>query len=277
MNYYIDFVINKNCDLNCEYCTSRASICSPDPYDFEQFKKDISHFANLNIKFEATIIGGEPFCNKNIFKYIEYINSLNKNIPVNIFTNGLYLSKAKNNVWEKIKELKCNLWITIYNKSNINYNEIFNNCIKYGIKYSYNHYNYDRTFDLKKNPNYNFRGEMGIYKFCENNTDEYKSKVKIRECIKQNDEHLPLCIRAYNGILYFGACFSMLSNIDKVFNSKLESYLIENDDYIKIENIKSESDISVSNVKFCKNHCRYFGESEWKKSKKEKIEFFVEE
>lgn len=275
MNYFIDFIINKNCDLNCKYCTSRASICPPDPYDLEQFKKDINHFVNLGINFECTLIGGEPFCNKDIFKYAEYVNSLNKNITVNIFTNGLFLSKAKEEVWKKISELKCNLWITLYTCTNIPYNDIFQKCVKYSIKYTTSHYNYGKLEKLSRRTPC-IRNSMGIYKFCENNTDDYKKNAKIRECIRFVSQEVPLCIRVYNGILYFGACFPMLSNIDKKFGSNLEKYLIENEDYIKVENIKSEKDIDVTNVKFCKNHCRYLGESKWDRSKKERIEFFME-
>lgn len=274
MIYLIDFVINKNCDLNCEYCTSRASICSPDPYDFEQFKKDINHFVASGINFECTLIGGEPFCNKDIFKYAEYVNSLNKNIIVNIFTNGLYLSKAKEEVWKKIAELKCHLLITMYVKANINYNDIINKCIKYRIKCCLHHHIVGNS---KASRVLNYRSAMRVHKFCENNTDEYKEKAPIRECVIPGEKVPPACIRAYNGILYFSACFPMLSNVDKKFGSNLNQYLKENEDYIKIENIKSEKDIDVTKVKFCKNHCRFFGESEWKVSKKERIEFFVEE
>ena len=275
MIYFIDFVINKNCDLNCEFCTSRASICDADEvYDFDQFKKDFKHFVDCGFNFEATLIGGEPFCNKDLFKYVDYINSLNKNITINIFTNGLYLSKANDDVWKKISDTKCNLWITMYVCTKIPYNEIFTKCIKHGIKYSTSHYNYDTTTTLA-NRSWNLRKSMGVYKFCESNTDDYKENTTLRSCIRNINETIPVCIRAFNGILYYGACFPMLSNVDKVFGSNLHEKLIENEDYIKIENIKDS--IDITKVKFCKNHCRYLGESEWKKSKRDRIEFFVEE
>lgn len=274
MKYFIDFILNKNCDLNCEYCTSRASICGNEVYDFEQFKKDFKHFADLGIDFEAILIGGEPFCNKDIFKYVDYINSLNKNITVNIFTNGLYLSKAKEKVWKKLSESKCNLWMTIYSCSEINYNELINKCIKYNIKFSTSHYNYEKE-NAKNFRICNLRNKMRIHKFCESNSEEYKNKAKLRECIICYDQTLPICIRAFNGILYYGACFPMLKNVDKVFGSNLNEKLIENEDFIKIENVKDP--IDITSVKFCKNHCRFLGEAPWKKSKKERIEFFVEE
>ena len=156
----------------------------------------------------------------------------------------------------------------------INYNEIINKCIKYNIKYSTSHYNYEKE-NAKNFRICNLRNKMRIHKFCESNSEEYKNKAKLRECIICYDQTLPICIRAFNGILYYGACFPMLKNVDKVFGSNLNEKLIENEDYIKIENVKDP--IDITSVKFCKNHCRFLGEAPWKKSKKERIEFFVEE
>src|SRR5574344_2694021 len=64
MYYFIDFIITKRCNLNCKYCTSRASICTTDcEYDLTQFKHDIDHLFDIGMDFTPVLIGGEPFCN----------------------------------------------------------------------------------------------------------------------------------------------------------------------------------------------------------------------
>lgn len=273
MHYFIDFIITKRCNLNCKYCTSRASICSANcEYDLEQFKKDIDHLFKIGMNFTPVIIGGEPFCNFNIFDYIEYIRSKDKDIPIVIFTNGKYLSTATSTIYNKLHDFNVTLWLTIYNLSSIDYNTVFNKCIEHCVVYRLNGYNTKNIKRTAKKIKPFIRNEMGIYKLCDNNITQNN---RLRKCMTDNNDAEPVCVRVFNGILYYGACLPMLSDIDKRFNTNLASKLIENEDYIYIKNI-TKPEISVKTIKFCKNHCVYCGTEKWDKSKREKDEFIYE-
>lgn len=271
MHYFIDFIITKGCDLNCKYCTSRASICSTkEVYDLELFKQDVDHFVDIGMDFTAVIIGGEPFTNPNIFDYIEYVYSKDKNIPIAIFTNGKYLSKAPDEVYDKLHKFNVTIWLTLYNKSNIDYAAIHKQCLKHHICCKFSHY---MTTGIISKRNVYLRSSMRIHKLCE------KAPIQdntLRKCIVDTSSHdKPVCIRAFNGILYYGACLPMLGNIDKKFGTDFASKLIENEDYIRIKNI-TKPEISIKSIKFCRNHCIYLGDAEWSVSDKKREEFIYE-
>lgn len=269
MHYFIDFIITKKCNLNCKYCTSRASICTTDyEYSLDQFRKDIDHLIDIGMNFTPVIIGGEPFCNKNIFDYIEYIRSKNKELPIAIFTNGKYLVTADDKIYDKLHALKVSLWITIYNLSNIEYNTVFNRCTKHLVPYRLNHYNESTTKFNKPL----VRNKMGIYKLCE---DTISSDNRLRKCMQYDTDRKPVCIRIFNGIMYYGACLPMLTDIDKKFNTHFATKLIENEDYTYVKNIV-KPELSVETIKFCKKHCMHCGESAWTQSDKKREEFIYE-
>lgn len=271
MHYFIDFIITKKCNLNCKYCTSRASICSNDcEYNFEQFKQDIDHLFAIGMKFIPVIIGGEPFCNTRIFDYIEYIRTKGNNIPIVIFTNGKYLSTADNSIYTKLHELNVSLWITVYNLAGIDYNNVFHNCTQHRVVYRLNHYNENIPVKCISRPM--MRSHMGIYKLCEQVTTQ---DTRLRKCMAKHTDDKPICVRAFNGILYYAACLPMLEDIDKKFNTQYTTKIIENEDYVYIKNI-TKPEISVKTIKFCKNHCVYCGEATWSKSDRQREEFLYE-
>ena len=273
MHYFIDFILTKRCNLNCKYCTSRASICTTDcEYDLAQFKRDIDHLFDIGMDFTPVLIGGEPFCNNDIFEYAEYIRSKSKDIPIAIFTNGKYLLTASDEIYKKLHELKISLWITIYGLAGIDYNKIFQRCATNSVMYRINHYNesinihrYGKYYNLTRN-------EMGIYKLSENSPQKDN---KLRKCMLPHTDDKPVCLRAFDGILYYAACLPMLGDIDKKFNTDFKSKLIENEDYICIKNI-TIPEISVKTVKFCKKHCVHCGKATWTRSDKSREEFLYD-
>lgn len=271
MHYFIDFIITKRCNLNCKYCTSRASICSHDcEYDFEQFKQDVDHLFAVGMDFTPVIIGGEPFCNSRIFDYIEYIRSKDSKIPIVIFTNGKYLSTADDLIYDRLYALRVSLWITVYNLANIDYNATFHKCTTHKVVYRLNHYNENIAARSINRPL--MRSHMGIYKLCEqvDTPDE-----RLRKCMAKHTDDKPICVRVFNGMLYYAACLPMLKDIDKKFNTQYADKIVENEDYVYIKNI-TKPEISVKTIKFCKNHCVYCGEAVWSKSDRQREEFLYE-
>lgn len=272
MHYFIDFIITKRCNLNCKYCTSRASICTTDcEYDLTQFKRDIDHLFDIDMDFTPVLIGGEPFCNKNIFEYAEYIRSKDKDIPIVIFTNSKYLLTASDEIYEKLHTLKASLWITVYGLAGIDYNKIFQRCTANSVMYRINHYNENINI-LSVCKESLIRNQMGIYKLCENSPQKDNM---LRKCMVPHMDDKPICVRVFNGILYYAACLPMLGDIDKKFNTDFKSKLIENEDYIYVKNI-TVPEISVKTIKFCKAHCVYCGKATWTRSDRNREEFLYE-
>ena len=272
MHYFIDFIITKRCNLNCKYCTSRASICSHDcEYNFEQFKQDVDHLFAVGMDFTPVIIGGEPFCNSRIFDYIEYIRSKDSKIPIAIFTNGKYLSTADDLIYARLHALNVSVWITIYNLAGINYSTILQKCTKHVVAYRLNHYNENIAAKCIGRPV--VRDCMGIYKLCEHELTD--TDGRRRKCMTGGTDDRPICIRAFNGILYYAACLPMLKDIDEKFNTQYESKSIENIDYVRIANI-AKPEITFKTVEFCRKHCVYCGTASWSKSERQREEFLYE-
>jgi organic radical activating enzyme len=221
--------------------------------------------------FTPVLIGGEPFCNKNIFKYAEYIRSKDKNIPIVIFTNSKYLLTASDEIYKKLHTLKASLWITVYGLAGIDYNKIFQRCTANSVMYRINHYNENINI-LSVCKESLLRNQMGIYKLCENSPQKDNM---LRKCMVPHMDDKPICVRVFNGILYYAACLPMLGDIDKKFNTDFKSKLIENEDYIYVKNITT-SEISVKTIKFCKAHCVYCGKATWTRSDRNREEFLYE-
>ncbi|MFC1770300.1 radical SAM/SPASM domain-containing protein [Candidatus Margulisiibacteriota bacterium] len=99
-NYHVE--ISTHCNLQCEYCMLKVNNTKPELMSFEKFKEHIAPY----LKY-AHCVGlsglAEPLLNKDFFKFVEHINSINKNCCISIFTNALLLNEKTS---EKLVEAK---------------------------------------------------------------------------------------------------------------------------------------------------------------------------
>lgn len=75
------------CNIRCSYCyVDKIDNNRTDFLTYENFKKQFNSIDTSKVK-DAIIIGGEPFCNDDLFSIVEYL--VKKGIYVCIVTNGV--------------------------------------------------------------------------------------------------------------------------------------------------------------------------------------------
>lgn len=89
--------ITNVCHLHCPQCykppvSQLKSMC------FDDFKKHVDAAADVGVK-EISLLGGEPFENKDIFQMIEY--GISKDIEIMTVTNGFYINETTLNQLRK--------------------------------------------------------------------------------------------------------------------------------------------------------------------------------
>lgn len=103
-DFKIDFVwieICTFCNLKCKHCYNESSAQCNETMSFDDFKKVCQELIDIGVK-KVQLIGGEPFCHKNIKKMLEY--SAERFEFVEVFTNGILINEQwceffkKNNI-----------------------------------------------------------------------------------------------------------------------------------------------------------------------------------
>ncbi|MFA6988464.1 MAG: radical SAM protein [Candidatus Gastranaerophilaceae bacterium] len=100
------------CNLKCIGCVHDQKYFKKREcgiMSFKNFKKILD--LNLSIKHINLWGMGEPFINKEIFKFIDYASS--KSIFVSIHTNGILLDKKLLKNFFKVKNLQCTITFSI--------------------------------------------------------------------------------------------------------------------------------------------------------------------
>lgn len=85
----------QECNLSCDYCYSKKTINSK--IDWFKILKESKKLGVKHILF----LGGEPFCDKNIFKYLDFCSK--NNIQSSIYTNAFLIN---NDIYNKLKKYK---------------------------------------------------------------------------------------------------------------------------------------------------------------------------
>lgn len=169
--------ITQKCNFNCKHCCNDSGQKSNDQLSKEEISKLLENLISLNVK-RVGFTGGEPFCDENLFKYLEVVKD---RIPeITISSNG-YLIDA--DIIKKLKE---------YNVKNISisldgtktFHDNFRN--KIGA--------YDNAIEaikLLKKENINVKVRSVITK---NNRNEILNLIEIMNELKiKRHDILPVC------------------------------------------------------------------------------------
>lgn len=89
---YIEININDHCNLNCKGCSHFAPLAPASFKNFNTFLKDIKRLKQLIPHiFKIRIMGGEPFLNPELKRYVETLKEVYPYSDLRIVTNGLLL------------------------------------------------------------------------------------------------------------------------------------------------------------------------------------------
>jgi len=114
--YYMELSVADHCNLNCKGCAFFSNIVDGESfYDLDQFKKDISRLAELfgNIRI-LTLLGGEPFLNKNLPQFICESRKAFPKSKIRVVTNGLLCKNMSDDLVDAFVENDALLHITLY-------------------------------------------------------------------------------------------------------------------------------------------------------------------
>jgi hypothetical protein len=92
--YSVDLPITMRCSLRCKDCSNLMQyFARPENADFETMRQSLSRLlAAIDVCCEIRILGGEPFVNKELCKYITMLEAYsNKYDWITVFTNGTIL------------------------------------------------------------------------------------------------------------------------------------------------------------------------------------------
>lgn len=112
---YMEININDHCNMNCKGCSHFAPIAPVSFKNFNTFFKDIKRLKELIPHiFKIRIMGGEPFLNPELKKYVEVIKEVYPYTDLRIVTNGLLLKNIDDELLDFIKNNDVMLDISVY-------------------------------------------------------------------------------------------------------------------------------------------------------------------
>lgn len=112
---YVETHISDHCNLKCKGCGHLSNIALPKFADYEKFTKDIIRLNELfsEIK-EIRLMGGEPFLNPELVKFLEFAREANPNTDLRVVTNGLLITPEKDYLLKKMADLNIQMDISGY-------------------------------------------------------------------------------------------------------------------------------------------------------------------
>lgn len=99
----VTWEVTGRCNLKCVHCLSAAVADCDHELTSTEARKLIDELAQLEV-FYLNMGGGEPFIREDILEILLY--TMEKNIPVQISTNGTLIDRERADALEKIKDLR---------------------------------------------------------------------------------------------------------------------------------------------------------------------------
>jgi hypothetical protein len=133
---HIDIMVTERCSMKCKDCANLMQYYhKPANSEFETLSKSIDRFMEcVDMVYEFRVLGGDPFMNKEMYKTVNKLSSLEKVKSVVIYTNATILPKNEN--FSCLKHEKVRLQITNYGSElSRKHDELVNLLIENKIKY----------------------------------------------------------------------------------------------------------------------------------------------
>lgn len=140
--------LSDKCNLNCVGCAHYSPIFDEIGAEYEQKIQDIKRFSELGIFIHRFyLLGGEPFLNPEIDRYIVGARQLLPETDLQIVTNGLLLLSVKEEVLQSVADNNVTLSITEYEPMHDAMAKIEKRLQEYKIKYFIRRYEKEKKFN----------------------------------------------------------------------------------------------------------------------------------
>jgi len=109
-NFYFQWHITNKCNLRCSHCYQDDYTNSLD-MSLKELKniadKLFYALSKWGKKGDISITGGEPFISKNLFPFLEYLDSSEEISNLDILSNGTFITDEIANRLKSFRKLKC--------------------------------------------------------------------------------------------------------------------------------------------------------------------------
>ena len=246
--------ITDHCNLNCAGCSHFSPLSKEKYLDIETFENDCRRLKELTKgKIEKIhLMGGEPLLHPEIIKIMGIAGKYFGKGVIEIVTNGILLSRQKEEFWEECKRSKVTIIITKY-PINRNDEKINTLAERFGIDLEY------------------WGGEIKSFeKIPLDIKGGQNGEKSFKECMTKN-----LCIQLKEGKLYTCHTAAYIG----IFNEHFEQKIMEDEndsiDIYKVKNIKEILKFLSGKIPFCRycNTAEAVKGLEWRVSGKEITEW----
>lgn len=132
----VEMHIMDSCNLNCRGCTHFSPLFEEEKPDFESRMRDVKALKEKIPHIAAfSILGGEPFLNPDIDRYMIQIRQILPDTYIQIVTNGLLIPRLDGRILECIKEHEIAVQISEYRPTHQMIDRITDTLERYGITY----------------------------------------------------------------------------------------------------------------------------------------------
>ncbi|MCR5546820.1 MAG: radical SAM protein [Lachnospiraceae bacterium] len=217
------------CNLNCRGCTHFSPLFEKENPNYDERMCAVKKIKDIfdDVLF-FYILGGEPFLNPDICKYIIDIRNQFPQSEIQIITNGLLLTTIEEAVLKAIESNNITICISEYKPTHECIDRIINRIEEYDINYTIRGYDVKSSFNLPLSLKEN---------------SKYPYRCMSDGCISLSDGKIARCPT----LMY-------VSQYNKKFNISLPTDGILNlDDYSKGEGKRMIEDLGKK-VPLCK-HC----------------------
>lgn len=156
---HLEVHVSDKCNLNCKGCTHFSPLFHEVGDDYEQQIGALHTIKQLGLNIgRLDILGGEPFLNRDIKRYIEGIRELFPHSYIDVFSNGLLIPTLPPELFTVMRENGVSVSITEYQPTHRMHKQIVEkleiNKMRYRIIEVDKRQHFNLPLALKKNSTY---------------------------------------------------------------------------------------------------------------------------
>ncbi|MDR0538612.1 MAG: radical SAM protein [Tannerellaceae bacterium] len=214
--------LTDHCNLDCRGCDNFSPL-SPEVFaDIKTFENDCARISELthgNVQ-EIQLLGGEPLLHPDVISFINISRKYFPSVSINIITNGILLTKQKDEFWDSCRRNKIQIIVTKY-PIKLNHDAIEKYVRSQGVMFDY----YGSTGSVLKSMQCSPLDLSG----CQNPRDSFLRCNSANRCISLD-----------NGKIYTCSVIPYAKYFNTYFNKNLE---ITDKDFMNIYEAKNIDEI----------------------------------